>query len=92
MTAATSMKDMTKEQALAEATRRWGPSGAIRLRTHSSASGRVERGRLARYRCVVGNGFLGKDCSIEGQGDTWREAFLDARPVSARASVESECS
>jgi len=86
------MKDMTEEQALAEAIRRWGASGAIRLRTHSSASGRVRRGRLARYRCVVGNGGLGRDCSIEGQGDTWREAFLDARPVIASVSVESQCS
>jgi hypothetical protein len=86
------MKDMTEEQALAEAVRRWGPSGAIRLRTQSSVSGRVQRGRLARYRCVVGNGGLGKDCSIEGQGDTWREAFLDARPVTASAPVESQWS
>jgi hypothetical protein len=83
------MKDMTREQALAEARMRWGIDGAIRLRTHSSASGRVQRGRLARYRCVVGNGGLGKDCSIEGQGNTWREAFLDARPVTASASMES---
>lgn len=86
------MKDMTKEQALAEAIRRWGATGSVRLRTHSSASGRVERGRLARYRCVVGNGNLGKHCSIEGQGDTWREAFLDARPVTSGAFVESRAS
>ncbi len=82
------MKDMTEEQALAEAKKRWGASGAIRLRTDSSTSGRVHRGRLARYRCVVGNGGLGKDCSIEGQGDTWEEAFLDARPVTANASLQ----
>ena len=63
-----SMKDMTEKQALAEAVRRWGASGAIRLRTDSSASGRVLRGRLARYRCVVGNGGLGTDCSIERSG------------------------
>jgi hypothetical protein len=86
------MKDMTKEQALAEAIKRWGVTGSVRLRTHSSGSGRVERGRLARYRCVVGNGNLGKNCSIEGQGDTWREAFLDARPVTAGAFVESRAS
>lgn len=92
MTTATSVKDMTEEQALAEAIRRWGARGAIRLRTHSSASGRVRRGRLARYRCVVGNGGLGKDCSIEGQGDTWREAFLDARPVSASTLAEAQWS
>ena len=84
------MKDMTKEQALAEAKMRWGAGGAIRLRTHPSTSGRVQRGRLARYRCVVGNGGLGKDCSIEGQGNTWWEAFLDARPVTASAPIESE--
>jgi hypothetical protein len=84
------MKDMTEEQALAETRLRWGAGGAIRLRTNTSASGRVRRGRLARYRCVVGNGSLGKNCSIEGQGNTWREAFLDARPVSAAASIQSE--
>ncbi len=76
------MRDMTDKQALAEAIRRWGPGGAIRRnRADSGAPGRVLRGRLARYRCVVGNGNLGKNCSIEGQGDTWREAFDDARPV-----------
>jgi hypothetical protein len=84
------MKDMTEKQALAEAVRRWGASGAIRLRTNSSASGRVQHGRLARYRCMVGNGGLGTDCSVEGQGNTWREAFLDAGPVTASASVESQ--
>jgi hypothetical protein len=81
------MQDMTEEEALAEAIRRWGTSGAIRLRTDSSATGRVVRGRLARYRCVVGDGGLGEDRSIEGQGDTWREAFLDARPVSSSGST-----
>jgi hypothetical protein len=84
------MKDMTEEQALAEAKLRWGAGGAIRLRTNPSASGRVQRGRLARYCCVVGNGGLGKECSIEGQGNTWREAFLDARPVTGGASIQSQ--
>ncbi len=77
------MKDMTEKQALAEAVRMWGASGAVRLRTDSTSPGRVLRGRLARYRCVVGDGGLGKHRSIEGQGDTWREAFLDARPVAS---------
>jgi len=75
------MRDMTEKQALAEAVRLWGPSGAIRLRNESATSGRVQRGRLSRYRCVVGNGYLGKACSIEGQGNTWLEAFQDARPI-----------
>ena len=69
---------MTRSEALAEAIRRWGPGGRIRFvpgRTNG-----VQRGRLARYSCVVGNGLAGSLDSIEGQGNTWREAFDDARP------------
>ncbi len=69
---------MTESEARVEARRRWGPSGAIRLRPDAKNSG---TGRLARYRCMVGNGGLGKACSIEGQGDTWLLAFADARQV-----------
>jgi hypothetical protein len=79
------MKDMTDDEARAEAVRRWGPGGAIRLSNDIQRPGRVRRGRLARYRCMVGNGNLGKGCSAMGQGDTWREAFLDVREVGATA-------
>ena len=72
------MKDMTQEEALAEAVRRWGASGTIRFRP--SPPGRTHRGRLARYCCTVGNGIAGSFYSVEGQGNTWREAFADARP------------
>lgn len=79
------MKDMTQKQALAEAVRRWGPSGAIRFRPPQARKGHPGTGRLARYRCIVGNGGLGKLRSIEGQGDTWREAFADACPTCSPA-------
>ena len=73
------MKDMTLQQAQAEAVKRWGPSGTVRFLP--PRSGRpLMRGRLARYCCTVGNGFAGSLYSIEGQGHTWREAFSDARP------------
>ncbi len=72
---------MTQLQALAEAVRRWGPSGAIRLRPAPARKGHPGTGRLARYRFIVGNGGLGKLRTIEGQGDTWLEAFADARPT-----------
>ncbi len=72
------MKDMTQKQAQAEAVRRWGASGTIRFLP--SRQGRIQRGRLARYCCTVGNGAVGSFYSVEGQGNTWREAFADARP------------
>ena len=74
------MRDLTEQQALAEARRRWGDTGAVRERPApvTARSGGV-RGRLARYRFVVGNLDLGKHCSVQGQGDSWREAFADAR-------------
>jgi hypothetical protein len=71
------MKDMTQTQALAEALRRWGASGTIEFRPPRVA--RPHRGRLARYTCKVGNGAGGSIRSVEGQGDSWREAFDDAR-------------
>ena len=71
------MRDMTRVEAQAEAIRRWGPGGTIR--SVSSHASRIERGRLARYCCVVGNGLAGTLDSIEGQGNSWREAFDDAR-------------
>jgi hypothetical protein len=74
------MKEMTQEQAQAEALKRWGPSGAVRLLPASITKSKSGRGRLARYRFIVGNGKLGKACSVQGQGDTWEEAFADARP------------
>lgn len=75
------MREMTDKQALEEAMRRWGGEGAIRARARPAGKSEREPGRLARYRCTVGNHGLGKRCSIQGQGDTWREAFVDARPV-----------
>jgi len=71
-------KDMTRAQAQAEAFRRWGPGATIKfLPAHE---GRSRRGRLARYSCIVGNGSPGSFYAIEGQGNTWTEAFADARP------------
>jgi hypothetical protein len=78
------VKDMTKKQALTEAVRRWGATGAIRFRPTTSRNGQIGSGRLARYRCTVGDGHLGKYRSIEGQGNTWREAFADAGPIHGR--------
>jgi len=72
------VQDMTEKQAQAEAIRRWGPGSTIEFRPSRSTNGR--RGRLARYRCTVANGDRGSFYSIEGQGNTWREAFADARP------------
>jgi hypothetical protein len=71
------MNDMTQTEALAEAIKRWGPNGTIRFLPPHPA--RRQRGRLARYCCIVGNGIAGSLYSIEGQGNTWREAFDDAR-------------
>jgi hypothetical protein len=69
---------MTRAQAQAEAFRRWGPGATIKfLPAHE---GRIRRGRLARYSCIVGNGSVGSFYAIEGQGNTWAEAFDDARP------------
>lgn len=69
---------MTQAQAQAEAFRRWGPRGTIKfLPAHVE---RMQRGRLARYSCIVGNGCVGSFYAIEGQGHTWAEAFADARP------------
>ena len=72
------MKDMTLQEAQAEVVRRWGASAAIKYRRPRVT--RLQRGRLARYSCTVGNGVAGALRSIEGQGQTWREAFADARP------------
>lgn len=73
------MKDMTEKQALAEAVRRWGERGTIRFRpTPATRIPRLNRGRLARYCCVVSNGEGPRVYLVEGQGNTWREAFADA--------------
>jgi len=71
------MKDMTQEQARAEALRRWGATGTIEFRPPRRP--RALRGRLARYACKVGNGIPG-GLQVEGQGDSWVEAFADAHP------------
>ena len=65
------MKEMTELEALAEAARQWGARGTVTLRP-GRPTRKGPRGRLARYRCTVGNG------RAEGQGHTWREAFADA--------------
>ena len=70
------MKDMTRKQAEAEAVRRWGATARIKFRP--SNSGRTQRGRLARYCCTVSSCEVRSLYSVEGQGDTWREAFADA--------------
>jgi len=75
------MKDMTEKQARAEALKRWGPAGTVTFRPSRSMNG--ERGRLARYCCIVANGDVRSPYTIQGQGNTWREAFDDA----ARAEV-----
>jgi len=72
------MKDMTQKQAWAEAVRRWGPTATIEFRPPRTSGNR--RGRLARYCCTVSNGDRGSFESVEGQGNTWVEAFADARP------------
>jgi len=71
------MKDMTEKQARAEALKRWGPMGTVTFRPPRSSNN--SRGRLARYCYIVGNGDLRTLYSVEGQGNTWREAFEDAR-------------
>jgi hypothetical protein len=71
------MKDMTLQQAQAEAVRRWGSTGTIKFRP--SSAGLIQRGRLARYCCTVTNCEVRSAYSVEGQGNTWREAFADAR-------------
>ena len=68
---------MNEKQAQAEAFRRWGPGGTIEFRPPRVPG--MARGRLARYACKVGNGGGGGVRSVEGQGDTWLEAFEDAR-------------
>ncbi len=72
------MRDLTEAQAWAEARRRWGLAGAVRARPPAVTTREGARGRLARYRFVVGNANLGKGCTVQGQGDTWRAAFDDA--------------
>lgn len=68
--------DLTREQALAEAVRRWGPGAYVEYRP--PRHGGEFPGRSARYRCKVGNGALHLP-RLEGQGDTWRRAFADVR-------------
>ena len=72
------MKDMTQEQARTEARRRWGDTATIEF--HPPRRAQAVRGRLARYACKVGNGAPRGLRAVEGQGDTWREAFEDAGP------------
>jgi hypothetical protein len=73
------VREMTAQEALLEAKGRWGESGSVRLR-EPSHRGSAQPGRLARYRFEVGNGDLGAECTIFGQGHSWAEAFEDAQP------------
>ena len=75
-----SSSDLTLDEALAEARRRWGPAGRVLLRAAALYKGRSGPGRLARYRYLVGDGKLGPGCTMLGQGNSWREAFDDVRP------------
>ena len=70
------MKDMTDKEARAEAFKRWGPTGTIIFRPPRTI--KSQRGRLARYCCIVGNGDGRSPYAVQGQGNTWREAFEDA--------------
>jgi len=70
------MNDMTQKQAQAEAVRRWGAGGTVEFHPPNPLK---TRGRLARYTCVVSSG-IAFSPSTQGQGDTWRAAFADARP------------
>jgi hypothetical protein len=79
---------MTQDEAAREALKRWGPSGRVRFRAPSPGRGRGRGGRLARYRYLVGNGQLGAACTILGQGNSWREAFEDARPRMSTGRIE----
>jgi hypothetical protein len=73
--------DMTEEEAQAEATRRWGTSGTAKHRPLHPSRG--NRGRLARYCYTVSNGLASVSARVEGQGNSWREAFADARASQA---------
>jgi hypothetical protein len=69
--------DMTEQEAQAEVRRRWGAAGTAKHRPlHASREG---RGRLARYCYTVSNGAASVSARVEGQGNSWREAFADAR-------------
>ena len=70
-------RDMTDKEARAEALKRWGPTGTVTFRPPRTSTS--SRGRLARYCYIVGNGDVRTLYSVEGQGNTWREAFEDAR-------------
>lgn len=78
---------MTKEEAAKEAMRRWGPTGHVRLRGPAMHKDSKRPGRLARYRYQVGNGRLGPQCTVLGQGNSWSEAFEDARPREAAGRI-----
>ena len=60
------LDDVRAETAIAEAHRRWGPSGAISF---------ADRYRLAQ--CLVGELIHGRFW-IRGRGSTWNTAFADA--------------
>lgn len=65
---------MTKRDALAEARRRWGQEGAVRLQWIPGTKGDTQR--RVGYRFDKGNGIGG--FVICGTGDTWAAAFADA--------------
>jgi hypothetical protein len=60
---------MTEEEALREARRRWGASGAVQSQEPTWQTN--------WYRFAVGQR-LGQGFRTWGQGDSWEEAFADA--------------
>ena len=79
--------DMTEQEAQAEATRRWGAAGTAKHRPLHL--GRANRGRLARYCYTVSNGLAPVSTRVEGQGNSWREAFADARASQVEELVKA---
>jgi hypothetical protein len=71
-------REVTRRQALAEARRRWGQSGAVELDAANP---------LPAYRCRVGRRSkdrFGGRFERQGHGETWAAAFADADANAAR--------
>lgn len=68
------LDDLETEEALQEARRRWGPSGAVSIADN-----------YARSRLLVGE-LRGSRFWILGRGATWKAAFADADARAIRAS------
>lgn len=81
------MAEMTRKAALAEARRRWGQRALIQSRPWSEeavkgADGKVVRPvrwtRVPRLYRAVGQLLMGVAFAVEGQGQTWEQAFAAA--------------